>query len=112
MIRRVGSDRGYFKTLNFKPGLNVLLAEKSEGATDRQSRNGAGKTSFIELVHFLFGANADAKSIFRSEALIDWTFDVAVNIGGEEFSISRSGKRPSRIYINGPVESCVYSYKA
>ena len=79
MIRRFGSDLASFKALNFQPGLNVLLADKSEGANDRQSRNGAGKTSFIELVHFLFGADVRKENIFRSEALAPWTFDVTVD---------------------------------
>ncbi|HEV2153173.1 ABC-three component system protein [Bradyrhizobium sp.] len=105
MIRRFGSDLASFKTLTFKPGLNILLADKSEGANDRQSRNGAGKTSFIELVHFLFGADARKDSIFRSDALTTWTFDVVVDIAGEAVSAARSGAKPSRILLNGPVEN-------
>jgi len=105
MIRRFGSDLASFKTLAFKPGLNILLADKSEGASDRQSRNGAGKTSFIELAHFLLGADARKDSIFRSDALIDWTFDIAVDIAGQTISVSRCGAKPSRISVNGPVES-------
>lgn len=105
MIRRLGSDLVSFKTLTFNPGLNILLADKSEGANDRQSRNGAGKTSFIELVHFLFGADARRDSIFRSGALTAWTFDVASNIAGETISAARSGAKPSRVVVNGPVEN-------
>ncbi|MFD1251732.1 hypothetical protein DEVEQU_01775 [Devosia equisanguinis] len=105
MIRRFGSDLASFKTLTFKPGLNILLADKSEGANDRQSRNGAGKTSFIELVHFLFGADARKDSIFRSDALTTWTFDVSVDIAQETTSAARSGAKPSRIFINGAVEN-------
>lgn len=105
MIRRLGSDLASFKTLTFKPGLNILLADKSEGANDRQSRNGAGKTSFIELVHFLFGADARRDSIFRSSALAAWTFDVAVDIAGETISAARSGAKPSRIFVNGAIEN-------
>jgi uncharacterized protein YydD (DUF2326 family) len=105
MIRRIGSDLASFKTLTFKPGLNILLADKSDGAHDRQSRNGAGKTSFIELVHFLFGATASKDSIFRSDALADWTFDVAVDISGDAISAARSGTKPSRVVVNGPVET-------
>ena len=104
MIRRFGSDLASFKTLTFGPGLNILLADKSEGANDRQSRNGAGKTSFIELVHFMFGADARKDSIFRSDALSPWTFDVAVDIADETISAARSGTKPSRILVNGPVE--------
>ena len=89
MIRRFGSDLASFKALTFKPGLNILLADKSEGANDRQSRNGAGKTSFVELVHFLFGADVRKESIFRSEVLTEWTFDVAVDVAGEAISAAR-----------------------
>ena len=105
MIHRFASDLASFKTLTFKPGLNILLADKSEGANDRQSRNGAGKTSFIELVHFLFGSDVRKENIFRSDALSPWTFDVAFDIGGETLSAARSGAKPSRIFVNGPVES-------
>jgi uncharacterized protein YydD (DUF2326 family) len=105
MIRRFGSDLASFKTLAFKPGLNILLADKSEGANDRQSRNGAGKTSFVELVHFLFGADARKESIFRSDALMEWTFDVAVDVAGEAIAAARNGAKPSRLLINGPVET-------
>ncbi|WP_321897191.1 ABC-three component system protein [Burkholderia cepacia] len=105
MIRRFASDLASFKTLTFEPGLNILLADKSAGANDRQSRNGAGKTSFIELVHFLFGSEVRKENIFRSDALSPWTFDVTVDIGGETVSAARSGSKPSRIFVNGALES-------
>lgn len=101
MIHTISSDLDGFKTLSFGPGLNILLAEKSEGATDRQSRNGAGKTSFIELVHFLFGGNADKDSIFRSPDLTPWSFDARVDVGGALIDIARSGTKPSRIRLQG-----------
>ena len=101
MIHTISSDLDGFKTLSFGPGLNILLAEKSEGATDRQSRNGAGKTSFIELVHFLFGGNADKDSIFRSPDLTPWSFDARVDVGGALVDIARSGVKPSRIRLLG-----------
>ena len=104
MIRQLSSDLESFKTLTFGPGLNVILADKSEGASDLQSRNSAGKTSLVELVHFLFGADATPKSIFRSAALGDCTFNASVDIGPRTCSISRSGKRPSRIVIDGEIE--------
>lgn len=103
MIRHFGSDHTSFKSLAFKAGLNILLADKSEGATDRQSRNGAGKTSFVELVHFLFGAEVRKENIFRSDALNDWTFDVALDIGDETVSAARSGAKPGRLLVSGDV---------
>ena len=102
MIRRIASDLESFKTLSFGPGLNILLADKSEGATDRQSRNGAGKTSFVELVHFLCGSNANQKSIFRSDSLIDATFNITIQIDAKEYVVERCGRKPSSITIAGP----------
>jgi uncharacterized protein YydD (DUF2326 family) len=101
MIHSAFSDLSSFKSLTFRPGLNILLADKSEGATDRQSRNGAGKTSFVELIHFLFGANANKDSIFRSAELAPWTFKARVDVGGATVDIARSGSKPSRIELRG-----------
>lgn len=101
MIHGVTSDLPGFKSLEFRAGLNVLLADKSEGASDRQSRNGAGKTSFVELIHFLFGANAGKESIFRSHALAPWTFEARIDIGGSLVDVGRSGSKSSRIRIRG-----------
>jgi uncharacterized protein YydD (DUF2326 family) len=105
MIHTLSSDLASFKTLTFGPGLNILLAEKSDGATDRQSRNGAGKTSFIELIHFLFGGNADKDSIFRSAELTPWSFEARVDVGGALVDVARSGMNPSRIRLQGDTSS-------
>lgn len=103
MIREVSSDRESFKTLTFGPGLNVILADKSQGASDRQSRNGAGKSSFVELIHFLCGADAPPASIFRSGSLRDWTFRASLDIGGTSCSVSRGGRAPGRVHVTGSI---------
>ena len=100
MIHRLDSDLRTFKPLNFRPGLNILLAEKSEGASDRQSRNGAGKTSFLEILHFIFGGDARPDSIFRSDALRDSTFEARVDVGSAPVSAARSGGKPSVIRLS------------
>lgn len=101
MIHGLSSDLPSFKSLAFRPGLNILLADKSDGATDRQSRNGAGKTSLVELIHFLFGANADKDSIFRADALAGFSFEARVDIGSTIVDVARSGTKPSRIRLQG-----------
>ena len=91
MIREISSDLASFKTLRFRDGLNILLAEKSPGATDRQSRNSAGKSSVVEIVHFLLGGKADPNSIFRSDALGASCFRLEVDLAAAPVLISRSG---------------------
>ena len=39
MIQSISSSLVSFKSLDFKPGLNVLIAKKESGASDRQTRN-------------------------------------------------------------------------
>ena len=66
MIYGIFSSLPSFKALEFHPGLNVLLAQKEAGATDKQTRNRAGKTSLIEIIHFLTGADVGTDSPFLS----------------------------------------------
>lgn len=103
MIRKLFSDLGSFKELRFKRGLNVLLAEKSPGATDRQTRNGAGKTSLVELVHFLTGSNCGKDSIFRNPALVGSEFGMELELEGASLTVIRSGRKPSEVALEGDV---------
>lgn len=100
MIHRVFSTLPTFKTLEFGPSLNVLLADKSPGATDAQTRNGAGKTSLIELIHFVLGANVEKDSLFRHDVLRNHRFGMEFDLGAIRIRASRSAIEPSRIYVD------------
>lgn len=100
MIHRVYSSLPTFKNLELHSGLNVLLAEKSEGATYRQTRNRAGKTSLIETVHFLTGAGVKEKTPFSSQALKNFLFGMEFDIAGERVKIERQNKRGAGVILN------------
>jgi len=100
MIKKISSSLSSFKELEFHDGLNVLIAKKESGATDRQTRNRAGKSSLIEIVHFLFGAKADKQSLFRTQTLINESFRLDFDLHGEEFEVSRKSKQPSKVATN------------
>ena len=55
MILTLGSSLPKFKELKFRAGLNVVLSTRAEGSDEGRTRNSAGKSSFVELVHFLLG---------------------------------------------------------
>jgi uncharacterized protein YydD (DUF2326 family) len=101
MIHRIYSSLATFKALEFKSGLNVLIAQKEAGATDKQTRNRAGKTSLIEIVHFLTGSKADKGSLCCSEALINASFGMTFDLGGEKLLVERSGNQKSKIRLQG-----------
>jgi uncharacterized protein YydD (DUF2326 family) len=99
MILSIESSIPTFKTVRFREGLNVLLADTRPGATEKQTRNSAGKTSLIEIIHFLFGADCNPDSLFRTPALVEHSFSGTLLIGGETVKIERSGSAPSKIFV-------------
>ncbi len=90
MIERLDSSLGTFKALELKPGLNIVLAEKSAGATDRQTRNGAGKTSLVELVHFLLGGSYPTDHFLRAPALADSWYGIRFDLAGTPVEVRRT----------------------
>ncbi|WP_031358384.1 ABC-three component system protein [Caballeronia sordidicola] len=103
MIHQIYSALPTFKNLaDLKPGLNVLLAQKTEGASSKQTRNRAGKTSFVELVHFLTGSEAPPDSIFRTPELIDSAFGMIFDLKAEHTVVERSGNSKAKISVRTP----------
>ncbi|HEX5271539.1 MAG TPA: ABC-three component system protein, partial [Gemmataceae bacterium] len=104
MIHRIFSDLPRFKAMRFHGGLNLVLADKSPNATDRQTRNGAGKTSLIELIHFLTGGNCDPNSVFRTSELVDSRFGMELDLGGHRAVVERCGRAPSKLIVSGETD--------
>lgn len=102
MIHRIFSNLPTFKTLELHSGLNVLIAQKEIGATDKQTRNRAGKTSLVEIIHFLTGADAGKDSLFRSEALAKRSFGLTFDLDGAKVTAERSGNDKSKLNVEGP----------
>ncbi len=100
MIHRIFSNLPSFKNLEFKSGLNVLIAQKEANASDKQTRNRAGKTSLIETIHFLTGSNADKGSLFRTQALIDYSFGLEMDLQDKRVVVERSGLDPAKIRLD------------
>lgn len=109
MIEILGSPSlRSFKQLTFAPGLNILVADKTRQSDTRATRNGAGKSSFVELVHFMLGANADPSSLFRTEALASHEFELLLSVPRppqsgrerpESLTVRRSGAQPNKLHV-------------
>lgn len=114
MIHRIYSDLPKFKNLNLHPGLNVFLADRTDTASNLQTRNRAGKSSLIQVIHFIMGATAGPDSIFRREELKGWTFGLDFDLNGKTVSAERSGAKHGRIVIrhadtsDWPVQPSLY----
>lgn len=108
MIHHILSTLPSFKNLgHLRPGLNVLLAQKAEGASSKQTRNRAGKSSFVELVHFLTGSEAGPESIFRTPELSDFLFGIDLDLKAGQSVVERSGGTKGKIFVSTPPDATV-----
>lgn len=99
MILLVGSDIPSFKTLRFRRGLNVLLADVTQESTEGQTRNSAGKSSFVEIVHFLLGSDPNPGTLFKATGITGNSFHGVFRIGGVVVRVERRCADPKRIYV-------------
>jgi len=91
MIHRVFSTLESFKSLEFGPGLNIVVTEKTEQSTAGQTRNRAGKSSLVLLVHFALGLEGETKSLFRHQELAEYHFGIDFDLLGATIRASRQG---------------------
>lgn len=110
MIHRISSTDSRFKELKFKSGFNVLVAEKSSGARKDQTRNAAGKSSMLEIVHYLLGSQSPKGSFFAQEAFDGQTLGMTFDLGGERLRVHRDAgpdANRNKVYFTGKVPDFV-----
>ena len=52
MIHSVTANHSSFHPVQFTPGLNVILAERTNTSTQKDTRNGLGKSTLIDIIDF------------------------------------------------------------
>ena len=88
IIRALRSDRESFRTLRFKDGANVVLADRTPDSSQKDAGNGLGKSTMLEIVRFCLGGGM-GETLKRKEVK-EWTFTIDAEHGGRAFSVSRS----------------------
>lgn len=99
MINKIQANHKKFKEVLFKPGMNLILADKSDTSDEKDSRNGLGKTSLIEIVHFCLGADFNRTKVIKKKELTGWEFTLDFNVRHDHFIVSRSTDNPNIIQI-------------
>lgn len=102
MLHSLTSNKSSFKSFEFRAGLNIILADRQTAQDDdkspeRRSRNGAGKSSIVDLIHFLLAGKANGALI--SQALSDWSFTLTLDVGHEIWRIERNVSEAKFIYV-------------
>ena len=104
MISSVRSNMPSFKTVEFTPGFNVILADRTKESTRGDSRNGLGKTTLFEIVHFCLGAGTRRNRGVSVAPLKGWTFTLELQIEDRSLAVTRSTDQPSRVQLQGDVD--------
>jgi uncharacterized protein YydD (DUF2326 family) len=100
MILQITANEPRFKTVRFQPGMNMILADKTNKSSDKDSRNGVGKTLLIDIIHFLFGGKREGKALKSSE-LDSYIFSMDLRLGGKECTIHRALKNAKTVGVDG-----------
>ncbi|MEV4918636.1 ABC-three component system protein [Streptomyces tirandamycinicus] len=101
MFRSLSSDLPEFKTASFRPGLNIVVAERTKTARRQDSRNAVGKTSLIRVLDFLLGADARPDHILRRPELEQASFELQLELLGRKVNVRRTGSDPSNVEVDG-----------
>lgn len=101
MIKAIWASDSRFQRIEFKPGFNVVFADRSTKSSDKDSRNGTGKSTTIEIIHFCLGAQYSALKTLSDVELEDWTFSLLITLDGHDVVVSRNTKMYPRVTLSG-----------
>ena len=83
MIRRIWSSLLSLKSVEFTSGFNVVLADRTKDSTKKDTRNGLGKSTLVDVIHFCLGAPSQRRraalhilTLFLTVSLLSWSSTV------------------------------------
>lgn len=94
-----------FKTLRFREGLNILVADRTETSEQGDSRNSIGKTSVVKILRYVLGG--DLSSEFKAPELSEHTFTATLSLpsiegdGADEVTVARAVSPTTRVRVSG-----------
>lgn len=104
MLKSLRSNMDSFKRVDFRPGYNLILADRQsapgEEDDSRKTRNGAGESTLMEIIHFCLGARVEKGSIFMSREFEGWSFILEFSVGNHDIEIERTVNLPDKVYFH------------
>jgi uncharacterized protein YydD (DUF2326 family) len=105
MINKIFANKSSFKAVEFTTGCNVILADRTEFSTARDSRNGLGKSTLIEIIHFVLGASAQKN---KGLLVLDgWSFSLNLTLVDQEIVVTRTVDKPAKVIIQGDTSNWI-----
>lgn len=101
-LRSVRANKDHFREVEFRDGLNVILAERTEASRETDSRNGVGKTTLFQIIDFCMGGRVGGSDGLAKLQGSDWEFSLTVDFGdSRELTITRALDDSSDIKLSG-----------
>lgn len=104
MIYKIYASDKRFKAVEFTKGLNVILADRKEESGKKDSRNGLGKTTLINVLHFCLGSDLK-KDLLPVDEISDWTFFIEIDLCGEKIIAGRCINNAGIVKLDGNLSS-------
>ena len=104
-LKKITSSDPRFKTIEFRDGLNILVAERTNESTQKDSRNSVGKTSLIKVLRYVLGENRPEE--FRDPQFATHEFTAIMSLPSlhpgvsDEVAVSRPVSPSTRIRVSG-----------
>ena len=107
MIHRITANKSSFHAVEFTQGLNVVLADRTDTSTQKDTRNGLGKSTLIDIIDFCLGSSVRQGRGLCIEPLQDWEFTLEMTLAGNRVQVTRAINKPNRLFIDGTTKGWV-----
>lgn len=101
MIHGIMANKPTFHPVTFTVGLNVVVAETRDSKDKKETRNGLGKSTLIEIIDFCLGSSLQRGQGLSLEILNDWAFTLDLTVAEKRVKATRSLASPTRIVVEG-----------
>jgi len=100
----LNANKDHFREVQFRDGLNVVLAERTEASKDTDSRNGVGKTTLFQIIDFCLGGRVRKGDSLEKLQGSDWEFTLRLSFEhGRQLTVTRALDDSGTIRLLGDV---------
>lgn len=104
MILAVRCDQPQFRSVSFTSGFNLIVAERESDSSDKDSRNGLGKTTLLRIIDFCLGSGYSKNIGVYKESLSGWTFILDLQLRGKKYTVYRNTDNYNIVHLEGDFE--------
>ena len=107
MIHSVTANRSSFHSVQFTPGLNILVADRTEDSTQKDTRNGLGKSTLVNIIDFCLGSSVSKRRGLAIAPLQGWEFTLELTLADNRVRVTRAIDKPDRVVIEGSTKGWI-----